>query len=160
MLATRMEVLVPRQDGSQAWAWQAMEDLQVAPDVTAALLLGQGRPDQQTREDFRRAGLLHVLAVSGLHVGLVLAGTALIALAARVSIGWPVPMTLQTLAVLVVGFTYGARLGTVTLVTYLAQGAVGLPVFAGGNAGLVYMTGATGGFLLGSFGVHGADPGV
>ncbi|MEL7114377.1 MAG: biotin transporter BioY [Pseudomonadota bacterium] len=82
-------------------------------------------------------------------VGLVLAGTLLIALAARASVGWPVPMTLQTLAILVVGFTYGARLGTVTLLVYLAQGAMGLPVFAGGNAGLPYMMGATGGFLLG-----------
>lgn len=80
---------------------------------------------------------------------LVLAGTALIALAARVSIGWPVPMTLQTLAILVVGFSYGARLATVTLLTYLAQGAAGLPVFAGGGAGIGYMMGATGGFLLG-----------
>lgn len=80
---------------------------------------------------------------------LVVAGTALIALAARVSIGWPVPMTLQTLAILVVGFTYGARLGTITLIVYLAQGALGLPVFAGGGAGIVYMMGATGGFLLG-----------
>lgn len=80
---------------------------------------------------------------------MVLAGTALIALAARASVGWPVPMTLQGLAILVVGFTYGARLGTVTLLTYLAQGAAGLPVFAGGGAGLAYMMGPTGGFLLG-----------
>lgn len=81
---------------------------------------------------------------------LVLAGTLLIALAAQVTVRLlPVPMTLQTLAILVVGFAYGARLGVATLITYLAQGAVGLPVFAGGAAGLPYMMGPTGGFLLG-----------
>ena len=82
--------------------------------------------------------------------GLVLAGTALIALAARVSVPmWPVPMTLQGLAILVVGLSLGARLGAVTVLAYLAEGAMGLPVFAGGNAGLAYMAGPTGGFLLG-----------
>lgn len=89
-------------------------------------------------------------AMTRLHqVLLVLGGTALIAMAAQVSVGWPVPMTLQTLAILVIGLSYGAKLGTATLVTYLAQGAVGLPVFAGGGAGLAYMMGPTGGFLLG-----------
>ena len=80
---------------------------------------------------------------------MVLAGTALIALSARASVGWPVPMTLQTLAILVVGFSYGARLGTITLATYLAQGALGLPVFAGGGSGVAHLMGPTGGFLFG-----------
>jgi len=84
------------------------------------------------------------------NVVLVLAGTLLIAAAAQVSVRLlPVPMTLQMLAILLVGFAYGARLGVATLVTYLAQGAMGLPVFAGGGAGLAYMMGPTGGFLLG-----------
>ncbi len=84
------------------------------------------------------------------NVLLVLAGTFLIAVAAQVSIRLlPVPMTLQMLAILLVGFTLGARLGVATLVTYLAQGAMGLPVFAGGGAGVAYMMGPTGGFLLG-----------
>ena len=84
------------------------------------------------------------------NVVLVLAGTLLIALAAQVTVRLlPVPMTLQTLAILLVGFTYGARLGVATLVAYLAEGAMGLPVFAGGGAGLAYMMGPTGGFLLG-----------
>ncbi len=81
---------------------------------------------------------------------MVLGGSLLIALAARVSVPMiPVPMTLQTLAILVVGLTYGARMGAATLLAYLAEGAIGLPVFAGGNAGLAYMMGPTGGFLAG-----------
>jgi len=81
---------------------------------------------------------------------LVLAGTALIAISAQIAVPmFPVPMTLQTLAILVVGLAYGARLGTITLLVYLAEGAAGLPVFANGNAGLPYMMGPTGGFLVG-----------
>ncbi len=81
---------------------------------------------------------------------LVLGGTALIAAAAQVSVPmFPVPMTLQTLAILVVGLTYGARLGAATLLAYLAEGAAGLPVFANGHSGLAYMAGPTGGFLAG-----------
>ncbi|MEM1273820.1 MAG: biotin transporter BioY [Pseudomonadota bacterium] len=84
------------------------------------------------------------------NVILILAGTLLIALAAQVTVRLlPVPMTLQTLAILAVGFSFGARLATATLLTYLVKGAMGLPVFAGGGAGVVYMTGPTGGFLLG-----------
>ena len=81
---------------------------------------------------------------------LVLAGTVLIAIAAQFSIFiGPVPLSLQSLAVLTVGFALGARLGVATLLVYLAQGAMGLPVFSGGGAGLPYMMGPTGGFLLG-----------
>lgn len=81
---------------------------------------------------------------------LVLAGTLLIAVAAQFSIFiGPVPLSLQSLATLTVGFALGARLGAATLLVYLGQGAMGLPVFSGGNAGLAYMMGPTGGFLLG-----------
>lgn len=81
---------------------------------------------------------------------MVLGGSFLIALAAQVSVPmFPVPMTLQTLAILVVGLTYGARLGAATLLAYLAEGAMGLPVFANGGAGLAYMAGPTAGFLAG-----------
>jgi len=81
---------------------------------------------------------------------MVLGGTALIAIAARASVPmFPVPMTLQTLAILMVGLTFGARMGAATLLAYLAEGAMGLPVFAGGGAGLAYMMGPTAGFLLG-----------
>lgn len=80
---------------------------------------------------------------------MVIAGTAILALAARVQVPfWPVPMTLQTLAVLMIGAAYGARMAGATLLAYLAEGAVGLPVFATG-AGLAYMAGPTGGYLLG-----------
>jgi biotin transport system substrate-specific component len=68
---------------------------------------------------------------------LAVAGSLLVAAAAQVKIPfWPVPMTLQTLAVLLVGGAYGARLGAATLGLYALEGAVGLPFFAGGKAGL------------------------
>jgi len=69
--------------------------------------------------------------------GLVLGGSFLIAIAAQVSVPFfPVPMTLSTLAVLLVGLTLGSRLGAAAVLAYLAQGAMGLPVFAGGMAWL------------------------
>ncbi len=87
-------------------------------------------------------------------LALVLGGSLLIALAAQVSVPmFPVPMTLQTLAILTVGLTLGARLGAATLAVYLAEGAMGLPVFANGNAGLPYMMGPTAGFLVGFVGM-------
>ena len=83
-------------------------------------------------------------------LALVLAGSLLVALGARVEVPMlPVPMSLQTLAISVIGLTYGARLAGVTLLAYLAQGAIGLPVFAGGGAGFAYMMGPTGGYLVG-----------
>ncbi len=82
-------------------------------------------------------------------LGLVLAGTLLLALSARVQVPfWPVPMTLQTYAVLVLSMLYGSRLGAATVLVYLAEGALGLPVFAGGG-GLAYFLGPTTGYLLG-----------
>lgn len=84
--------------------------------------------------------------------GLVLGGSLFIALAAQVSVGWPVPMTLQTLAILIVGLTFGSRLGAVTLLAYLAEGAAGLPVFAHGMNGAA-LTGPTAGFLFGFVGM-------
>jgi biotin transport system substrate-specific component len=65
---------------------------------------------------------------------------------------WPVPMTLQSLVILLIGLGYGWRLGTATVLLYLGEGAVGLPVFAGTperGIGLVYMAGPTGGYLIG-----------
>ncbi|SPJ24282.1 biotin transporter BioY [Palleronia abyssalis] len=81
---------------------------------------------------------------------LILAGTALIALAAQIAVPmWPVPMTLQGAAIIAVGLSMGSRMGALTLLTYLAEGAMGLPVFANGGAGLAYIAGPTGGFLVG-----------
>lgn len=79
----------------------------------------------------------------------LLLGVALLAVSARVQIPfWPVPMTLQTLAVLVIGAACGARLGAATVLAYIAAGIAGLPVFAGG-AGPAYLFGPTGGYLAG-----------
>ena len=80
---------------------------------------------------------------------LALGGAAFIAAATQVSVPFfPVPMTLQTLAILIVGLSFGARLGTATLLTYLGYGAMGLPVFANGMNGLAFV-GPTAGFLFG-----------
>ena len=81
---------------------------------------------------------------------LVAAGILAMVLAAKAKVPmWPVPMTLQTLAVLLIGTTYGARLGLATLAGYVALGAAGLAVFAGDHAGLAYLAGPTGGYLVG-----------
>lgn len=85
---------------------------------------------------------------------LVLAGSALIGLSAQASVPmWPVPMTLQTLAISIIGLTYGARLAAVTVLAYLAEGAMGLPVFSNGGAGVAHLMGPTSGFLWGFVGM-------
>ena len=82
----------------------------------------------------------------------VLLGAALVAAAAQLSVplpGTPVPLTLQPLAVLVVGGLLGAPLGAASLLLYLALGAAGLPVFTPfGVPGLGRLLGPTGGYLL------------
>ncbi|MBG1233289.1 biotin transporter BioY [Aestuariivirga litoralis] len=68
---------------------------------------------------------------------LAIAGSLIVAGSAQVTVPfWPVPLTLQTLAVLLVGGAYGARLGAATLALYMFEGALGLPFFAGGKSGL------------------------
>lgn len=81
---------------------------------------------------------------------LVGVGVAFLALLAqlRLQIG-PVPITGQTLGVLVLGAAYGARLGVLTTGAYALLGLVGLPLFAGGGAGFAYLLGPTGGYLVG-----------
>ncbi len=87
------------------------------------------------------------------HVLLGLVGVALLWASAKLQIPfWPVPMTMQTYVVLVLGMAYGLRLGTLTVLGYLVAGALGLPVFAGTpekGIGLPYMLGPTGGYLVG-----------
>ncbi len=61
----------------------------------------------------------------------------------------PVPITGQTLGVLLAGILLGARFGTLSMVLYLLLGLVGVPWFAGGDSGLAYFMGPTGGYLLG-----------
>ena len=84
---------------------------------------------------------------------LAVAGSLLIAGAANVTVPmWPVPMTLQTLAVLMVGGAFGARLGLITVVLYLIEGMIGLPFFAEGKSGLFGADGIlipSGGYLIG-----------
>lgn len=71
------------------------------------------------------------------YIVLAVAGSLFVAGAAQVSVPfWPVPMTLQSMAVLLVGGAYGARLGFATLVLYALEGALGLPFFAGGKGGI------------------------
>jgi biotin transport system substrate-specific component len=83
-------------------------------------------------------------------VVLIALGIALLVLSAKTNVPLPmVPMTLQTLVVLVIGAAYGWRLGVATVVGYLAVGAGGLPVFAGPTGGLAPLFGATAGFLFG-----------
>jgi biotin transport system substrate-specific component len=84
------------------------------------------------------------------HVALAFLGSLFVALAAQVSVPMiPVPMTLQTLAVLAVGGAFGARLGAATLALYALEGAVGLPVFANLGGGLQVIAGPTGGYIAG-----------
>ena len=80
----------------------------------------------------------------------VLVGTLLITLSSYITIPlYPVPVTAQTLVVLLIGLSFGWRLSFLTLSIYLFQGAVGLPVFAGGAGGLAALFGPTGGYLFG-----------
>ena len=87
------------------------------------------------------------------NVMLAIAGSLALWVSAKIQIPFfPVPMTMQTLVVLVIGMAYGWKLGAATVGVYLLQGAVGLPVFAGTpekGIGLAYMMGPTGGFLVG-----------
>jgi biotin transport system substrate-specific component len=83
-------------------------------------------------------------------VALVLGGIALLTLAAKIRVPmWPVPITMQTFAVLALGAGLGLRLGLVSVLGYLALGAAGFAVFTGEGAGLAYIAGPTGGFLAG-----------
>ena len=86
----------------------------------------------------------------------VAAGVAFISFLAQIAIpvpGSPVPVTGQTLAVLLIGTTYGARLGVLTFATYLLAGIAGAPIFApsatSANHGIDRLIGATGGYLVG-----------
>jgi len=100
-------------------------------------------------------------------VGLVIGFSLLTALSAQIVIPiGPVPITGQTFAVLLTGALLGSRLGAITMIVYLLEGASGLPFFAGGMSGLPHLLGQTGGYLFafpaaafitGSFAEHGWD---
>ena len=83
---------------------------------------------------------------------LISGGTLFLAALAQISIpipGSPVPVTGQTLGVLLIGTTYGSGLGLATFAMYLLAGIAGAPVFAGASYGIEKITGATGGYLIG-----------
>ena len=100
-------------------------------------------------------------------VGLVIGFSLLTALAAQIVIPiGPVPITGQTFAVLLTGALLGSRLGAIAMITYLVEGATGLPFFSGGHGGLLHLMGPTGGYLIafpaaafitGAFAEHGWD---
>ncbi|AGB47468.1 hypothetical protein Mesau_05158 [Mesorhizobium australicum WSM2073] len=92
----------------------------------------------------------------GWQAGAVVLGTLLLALSSHIEVPMvPVPVTMQTFAVTLIGALYGWRLGAVTIAAWLVEGAVGFPVLAGGAAGIQHFVGPTGGYLF-AFPVTGA----
>lgn len=91
--------------------------------------------------------------LSTMDIVAVVAGSLLLTASAKIQVPfYPVPMTMQTLVVIGLGLALGPVRGTAAVALYLAQGALGLPVFAGTpekGIGLAYMTGPTGGYLAG-----------
>lgn len=100
-------------------------------------------------------------------VGLVIGFSLLTALSAQIVIPiGPIPITGQTFAVLLTGALLGSRLGAITMIVYLMEGAIGLPFFSGWHGGILHLMGPTGGYLVafpagafitGAFAEHGWD---
>ncbi|WP_027142315.1 biotin transporter BioY [Mesorhizobium sp. WSM3626] len=92
----------------------------------------------------------------GWQAGAVVLGTLFLALSSYIEVPMvPVPVTMQTFAVTLIGALYGWRLGAVTIAAWLVEGAVGFPVLAGGAAGIQHFVGPTGGYLF-AFPITGA----
>jgi biotin transport system substrate-specific component len=90
------------------------------------------------------------LSAQGRTLAMIVGGSLALALSAKVQVPfWPVPVTMQSMVVLLIGYGFGSRIGAATVLAYLAEGIAGLPVFAGALAGPAYLMGPTGGFLLG-----------
>jgi len=87
------------------------------------------------------------------YVFLALIGSVVLAVSSKIKIPfYPVPMTMQTLVILMIGISFGWKLGLATVSLYLFEGIIGLPVFSGTpekGIGLIYFTGPTMGYLLG-----------
>lgn len=97
---------------------------------------------------FQPKGATAKLAIN---LATVVLGTLLITAAAKINVPvWPVPVTLQSFAIAALAAAFGMRIGLATVALYLAEGALGLPVFATGG-GVAYLIGPTGGFLIGFF---------
>jgi biotin transport system substrate-specific component len=80
---------------------------------------------------------------------LVVGASVLLAISAHIQIPGPLPLTMQTFVVVLVGAALGSHRGTAAVLAYLAQGAAGLSVFARGMGGLAYFAGDTAGYLVG-----------
>jgi len=84
---------------------------------------------------------------------ITIVGSILITISAKVKIPfYPVPMTMQTFVILLIGITLGYKIGLATVTLYLFEGIIGLPVFASSpekGIGIVYFTGPTMGYLIG-----------
>ncbi|MFL0693445.1 MAG: biotin transporter BioY [Agrobacterium tumefaciens] len=93
------------------------------------------------------------LGISGrslpVQAALLLFGTAVLALASQISVPMvPVPITMQTFAITMIGVLYGWRLGALTVLAWLGEAMIGLPVLAGGSGGLAPFVGPTAGYLV------------
>ncbi len=107
--------------------------------VPAPTLAGALWPEKAALSDRLLRGVL-----------LAVLGSMLVAVSAQIQVPmYPVPMTMQPLAVLVIGAAYGSRLGALTMLLYMAEGALGLPVFAGMKGGALHLVGPTGGYIVG-----------
>ena len=85
------------------------------------------------------------------NISTVLFGSIILIISAKIKVDlYPVPMTLQPLAVLMIGMLFGRNLAIATIGLYILQGIAGFPVFAYGG-GLLYLFGPTGGFIVGFF---------
>ncbi len=104
--------------------------------TTPNTLLGTLQPEGRT-------------ARAAMSLATVILGTLLLTISAKIQVPtWPVPVTLQTLAVAGLAAAFGARIGVATVALYIMEGMSGLPVFAGGG-GPAYILGPTGGFIVG-----------
>ncbi len=84
-----------------------------------------------------------------MQAALLLFGTGVLALASQISVPMvPVPITLQTFAITMIGVLYGWRLGALTVLAWLGEAMMGLPVLAGGSGGLAPFVGPTAGYLV------------
>ena len=97
-------------------------------------------------KNFRYVNIIKFLFIA-------LMGSVILAISSKIKIPfYPVPMTMQTLVVLMIGVGFGWKLGVTTVALYLFEGMIGLPVFSESpekGIGLVYFTGPTMGYLLG-----------
>lgn len=85
----------------------------------------------------------------GIQIAAVVLGTIVLTLSSYVTVPmYPVPVTMQTYAILAVAALYGWRMGTLTVLAWLGQAAIGMPVLAGGTGGLAVFAGPTAGYIL------------